>query len=123
MAGRCFGLLSTSIRLSPTPTAPDETIITRCPSLSSLAAVSTISVRIDRIGSRVFSSTMELVPVDQAAVSTRSFCRRVEIDSPSLITIVRAREDFIVEISWGGREEERCSRAARAVSGDMAAVK
>lgn len=58
----CFGLFSTSIRRSPTPIAPDETMMTLCPSFLNLTAVSTIDVRMERRGSCVFSSTMELVP-------------------------------------------------------------
>jgi len=59
---RCFGLFSTSIRLNPTPMAPEETMMTLCPSFLSLTAVSTIDVKMESRGSCVFSSTMELVP-------------------------------------------------------------
>ena len=59
---KCFGRLSTSIRRRPTPMAPDETMMTLWPSSLNLTAVSTIDVRMERRGSWVFSSTMELVP-------------------------------------------------------------
>ena len=42
--------------------APEETMMTLWPSFRNLTAVSTIRVKMDRIGSCVFSSTMELVP-------------------------------------------------------------
>ena len=60
--GRSLGLSSQSILRNPTPTAPDETNTTWWPSLRNLATVSTIKVKIERIGSCVFSSTIELVP-------------------------------------------------------------
>src|SRR6266536_1905182 len=47
--GICLGLLSMSILRNPTPTAPEETMITLCPSLCSFTPVSTIRVRIERI--------------------------------------------------------------------------
>lgn len=59
---RCFGLFSTSILRRPTPMAPDETMMTLWPSFRSLTAVSTMDVRMERSGSWLFSSTMELVP-------------------------------------------------------------
>lgn len=59
---RCLGRFSTSILRSPTPMAPDETIMTLCPSFLNFTAVSTMDVRIERRGAWVFSSTMELVP-------------------------------------------------------------
>lgn len=43
--------------------APDETMTTLWPSFLNLTAVSTMRLRIDSRGCRVFSSTMELVPV------------------------------------------------------------
>jgi len=42
--------------------APDETMMTLWPSFLSFTAVSTIDVRMERRGSWLFSSTMELVP-------------------------------------------------------------
>jgi len=42
--------------------APDETMMTLCPSFLSFTAVSTIEVKMESRGSWVFSSTMELVP-------------------------------------------------------------
>lgn len=62
MRGRYVGLLSTFILRRPTPTAPDDTRTTRWPSLCSLVTVSTINVKIESMGSWVFSSTIELVP-------------------------------------------------------------
>ena len=62
MAGKCLGLLSLSIRRSPTPMAPEETMTTLCPSLRSFTAVSTMTVRTESRGSWVVSWTMELVP-------------------------------------------------------------
>ena len=59
---RCFGLFSTSILRRPTPMAPDETMMTLWPSFLSFTAVSTMDVRMERSGSWLFSSTMELVP-------------------------------------------------------------
>jgi hypothetical protein len=43
--------------------APEETMMTLCPSRRSLIAVSTIKDKIDRIGSCVVSSTIEDVPI------------------------------------------------------------
>lgn len=93
--------------------APEETIITRWPSLRSLTAVSTIRDRIDIRGSRVFSSTMEDVPgyhvskmfkVD--AIARVWYSKKIEIysywgypakeDSPSLITIVNCFFPFLL---------------------------
>lgn len=61
LCGRSVGL-SLFILRRPTPTAPEDTSTTRCPSLRSLVTVSTINARIERRGSWDFSSTMELVP-------------------------------------------------------------
>lgn len=58
----CFGLFSTSILLRPTPMAPDDTMMTLCPSFLSFTAVSTMRDRMESNGSWLFSSTMELVP-------------------------------------------------------------
>lgn len=62
MRGKCFGLLSRSILRRPTPMAPEDTMTTLCPSLRNWTAVSTISDKVERSGSCVFSSTIELVP-------------------------------------------------------------
>lgn len=67
--GRCFGFFSTSILRSPTAMAPDETMMTRCPSLWSLTAVSTMRVRTESNGSWDFSCTMELLPIQDGVVS------------------------------------------------------
>lgn len=44
--------------------APEETITTRCPSLTSLTTVSIMRERMEMKGSWVFSSTIELVPIE-----------------------------------------------------------
>lgn len=72
--GRCAGRVSTSILRKPTPIAPEETMMTRCPSLRSLAVVSTMRVRMDKMGSCVTSSTIELVPF--SLIQTISFLSR-----------------------------------------------
>jgi hypothetical protein len=46
--------------------APDETMMTLWPSFLNFTAVSTIDVRMERRGSWVFSSTMELVPGEES---------------------------------------------------------
>lgn len=81
--GRYFGLFSTSILRNPTPIAPEETITTRCPSLTSLTAVSTMRDRIDNKGSCVFSWTIELVPGSvhrQKQLAFRRLALRTQFD-------------------------------------------
>ena len=53
--------------------APEETMMTLCPSFLSFTAVSTIDVRMKRRGSWVFSSTMELVPKGKSSLSAAVF--------------------------------------------------
>ena len=60
--GRYIGRVSTSIRLRPTPMAPEDTMITLWPSLRNFTAVSTMRESVDRSGSWLLSSTIELVP-------------------------------------------------------------
>lgn len=55
--------------------APEETIMTRCPSFLSFTAVSTMRDKMDIRGSLVFSSTMELVPI-----SPISLCPSLSVD-------------------------------------------
>lgn len=89
MRGIFFGLSSTSILRNPTPTAPEETRTTLWPSRWSLAAVSTMSVRIERIGSWVCSSTIELVPVWKQVVRISVTLPGYWIPAPNLMTTVR----------------------------------
>ena len=56
--------------------------MTLCPSFLNFTAVSTIDVRIERRGSWVFSSTMELVPGSERSVTQNpclKFHRRSEM--------------------------------------------
>ena len=63
--------------------APDETIMTLWPSFLSFTAVSTIDVRMERRGSWLFSSTIELVPEKSACLSASGSPVRLATPTPA----------------------------------------
>jgi hypothetical protein len=71
---------------------------TLCPSFFNFTAVSTIRDRVDRRGSWLFSSTIELVPMFHSINTNAIHFGRAQSDSPSFMTIVMDLGPFILAI-------------------------